>query len=208
MKKLLLLAAVLALGTNLVAANPTDGAVLNVGFDDGVMYPQFSADFNAAGNGFGDITTNDEKVHNDGAVNIFRNKGDGWEDEAATLIALKVLEPIIIESEADLMYVEAVVGDGLNIGDIGFRVRGDGNAMITFTSAGPLFQLPDARMTIKGHQSGLFYATEEVLGEGSKGKAVTLTPGTDHEIEIDVYLKDVGDAGYKLGSIIAEARYE
>lgn len=208
MKKLLLLAAVLAIGTNLVAANPTDGVSVNLGLaGPDTMYTPFSSGPNAAGNGFGDITINDTAVHNDGAVNIFRNKGEGWEDQAATHIILKVLEPIIIESEVDFMYMEAVEGDGLNIGDIGFRVKGDGNALITFKSAGELFQLTDARMTIKGHEGG-FYTTEEVFGESQVAKSVNLVTGTEHELEVDVYLPDVGDAGYKLGVIVAEAKYE
>jgi len=212
MKKLLMVAALLAIGVNLYAGNPSEGFSSNlidvvepIPFD--TMYPSsFWPTANALGNGFGDITTDDTEVHNEGAVNIFRDKGGGWDDVASTIIKLKVLEPIMIESEIDFMYTEAVEGDGLNIGDIGFRVKGDGNAVVTFTTLGELFQLPNARTTIKGHEVG-FYTEEEILAEGSLPKAVNLN-GTPQELEVDIYLEDVGDAGYKGGIIIAEAMYE
>lgn len=211
MKKLLMVAALLAVGVNLYAGNPSEGFSNNfidvvepIPFD--TMYPVFSFEGNDLGIGFGDITTDDTAVHNEGAVNIFRNKGGGWDDIASTIIKLKVLEPIMIESEIDFMYTEAVEGDGLNIGDIGFRVKGDGNAVVTFTTLGELFQLPNARTTIKGHEVG-FYTEEEILGENSLGKPVNLN-GTPQELEVDIYLEDVGDAGYKGGIIIAEAMYQ
>jgi len=128
MKKLLLIGAILAIGTTSFAVK--DGSSIN-GSD--TMYGAgtvLNADAGLAG-GFEnirDITSGDNQNGLVGAVNIFRDRSEGWESEATTEITLKVLEPIKIESEVDTLYVEAVSGDELQIGDLGFKVKGEGAA--------------------------------------------------------------------------------
>ncbi|UUV18786.1 hypothetical protein NRK67_16085 [Fusobacteria bacterium ZRK30] len=205
MKKLLLIAAILAIGSTAFAV--TEGISFNgLGTPD-TMYTPVTIKSNALGNGFGDITTNDNAVHNDKAVNIFRDKGRGWEDKAATHILLNVLEPIKIESEIDFLYTQAVVGDGLNIGDIGFRVKGMGPAEIKFKFYGGLFNLP-GKVTIKGH-NGFYPMQTRTLTPGieSASRMVTLYGGMK-EIEVDAYFNDVGSAGLKFGVIVARAEYK
>ena len=201
MKKLLLIAAILAVGTTAFAV--TEGVSLNIGE---TMYDA-SYESNALGTGFGNITNGDNKVHIDKAVNIFRDKGEGWEDQAATHIILNVLEPIKIESEVDFLYTQAVKGDGLNIGDIGFRISGMGPAEVEFTFNGGLFDL-DGKVTVKGH-NGFYPKQTRILGAGTEtaSRMVTLYGGMK-EIEVDAYFNDVGDAGLKFGVIVARAEYK
>jgi len=207
MKKLLLIAAILAIGSTSFAV--TEGISVNLGLaGPDTMYTPFAVTDNALGNGFGNITIGDNAVHNDGAVNIFRDKGEGWEDQAATHIILNVLEPIKIESEIDFLYTQAVAGDGLNIGDIGFRISGMGPAKVKFTFNGGLFDL-DGRVTVKGHQAGFYPKQTRILGAGTEtaSRMVTLYGGMK-EIEVDAYFNDVGDAGLKFGVIVARAEYK
>jgi len=209
MKKLLLLSAILAIGASSFAVS--EGISTNIGKSwltpNGDTMYGFSYEQNALGNGFGDITTGDNAVHNNKAVNIFRDKGKGWEDIAATHITLNVLEPIKIESEIDFLYTQAVVGDGLNIGDIGFRISGMGPAEVEFTFNGELFDLP-GEVTVKGH-NGFYPKQTRSLGVGveTASRMVTLSGGIK-EIEVDTYLDDVGSAGLKFGVIVARAEYQ
>ena len=209
MKKLLLIAAILAIGTTAFAV--TEGISVNGGLaGPDTMYTPFTVNDNALGIGFGNITNGDNAVHNDGAVNIFRDKGEGWEDQAATHILLNVLEPIKIESEVDFLYTQAVVGDGLNIGDIGFRIKGMGPAMVEFTFNGALFDLP-GRVTIKGHTAG-FYPKQvrRTLGAGIETASRNIMLyGAVKEIEVDAYfdLKNTAP-GLKFGVIVARAEYK
>ena len=215
MKNLLLIAAILAIGSTAFAVSEGDSA--NIGFaGEDTMYTPWTISANrdsGAAGGFGlqnDITTNDNAVHNDGAVNIFRDKGEGWEDQAATHILLNVLEPIIIESEVDFLYTEAVAGDELQIGDIGFRVKGMGPAEVEFKFAGPLFRHIPTKATIKGFDG--FYPVQTVdLGVSGPRKAsqmVYLT-GEPQEIEVDLYLDLTSvEPGLKFGVIVARAEYQ
>ncbi len=213
MKKLLLIAAILAIGTT--AAAVSEGFSMNFGIMDS-MYPGFitieanndSGDINY----MKDITTGDNQVNKAKAANIFRDKGRGWEDHALTLVKVKVLEPIKIESEIDLLYTEAVRGDKMEIGDIGFRIKGQGPAEVTFKFAGQLFEdvkPGNSKATIKGH-NGFFPVKTVALGGG----AMTVTQGVylyggQKEIEVDLYLDLTKiSAGYKLGFILAEAKYQ
>ena len=207
MKKLLLIAAILAIGTTAFAV--TEGISVNGGLaGPDTMYTPFTVNDNALGTGFGNITNGDIKVHNDGAVNIFRDKGEGWEDQAATHILLNVLEPIKIESEVDFLYTQAVEGDGLNIGDIGFRIKGMGPAMVEFTFNGALFDLP-GKVTVKGHTAGFYPKQTRTLGVGTEtASRDVMLYGQMKEIEVDAYFNDVGAAGLKFGVIVARAEYK
>jgi hypothetical protein len=206
MKKLLLIAAILAIGTT--AAAVSEGFSMNFGMMDS-MYPGFiTIEVN---NDSGD-TTGDNQVHIAKAANILRDKGRGWVDHTLTLVKVKVLEPIKIESEIDLLYTEAVRGDKMEIGDIGFRIKGEGPAEVTFKFAGQLFEdvkPGNSKATIKGH-NGFFPVKTVALGGG----AMTATQGVylyggQKEIEVDLYLDLTKiSAGYKLGIILAEARYQ
>lgn len=209
MKKLLLLAAILAVGASSFAVS--EGVSANVGKswftpNGDTMYGS-SYEHNSLGNGFGNITSGDNAVHNNKAVNIFRDKGAGWEDKAATHITLNVLEPIKIESEIDFLYTQAVVGDGLNIGDIGFRVSGMGPAEVEFTFNGGLFDL-GGQVTVKGH-NGFYPMQTKTLGAGVEtASRMVMLSGGMKEIEVDTYLNDVGSAGLKFGVIVARAEYQ
>ena len=208
MKKLFLLAAILALGTTAFAVS--EGFSMNLGIVDS-MYPGFITveANNDAGdiNYMHDITTNDNQVHKAKAANIFRDKGRGWEDIAATHILLNVLEPIKIESEIDFLYTQAVVGDGLNIGDIGFRISGMGPAEVEFKFYGGLFNLP-GKVTIKGHNGFYPMQTRTLTGAVETAGRDVMLYGGMKEIEVDAYFNDVGDAGLKFGVIVARARYQ
>ncbi len=213
MKKLLLVAAILAIGSSAYAL--TEGISVNNLFvsEQDTMYPGVTIVDNAyAGDagGFGayrEITNGDNAVHKDRAVNIFRDKGDGWEDVAATHILLNVLEPIKIESEVDFLYTQAVAGDELQIGDIGFRVKGMGPAEIEFKFYGGLFNLP-GKVTVKGHN---FYPKQtRILGGGIEtASRNVMLYGTMKEIEVDAYLDLTATApGLKFGVIVARAEYK
>jgi len=206
MKRLLLLGAILAIGATAFAV--TEGVSYNGLGKPDTMYTPVTYESNALGNGFGDITTNDNAVHKDKAVNIFRRKGRGWEDKAATHILLNVLKPIKIESEVDFLYTQAVAGDGLNIGDIGFRISGMGPAAVEFKFHGELFNLP-GKVTVKGH-NGFFPMQTAILGGGTEtivDNDIMLYGGMK-EIEVDAYFKDVGKHGLKFGVIVARAEYQ
>ncbi|OQY41825.1 MAG: hypothetical protein B6227_04000 [Fusobacteriia bacterium 4572_74] len=211
MKKLLLLAAILAVGSTTFAVSA--GGSLNLPGD--TMYNmslKANAEAGHAG-GFGvlkDITTHDNAVNNNRAVNIFRDKGRGWEDIAATHILLKVIKPIKIESEIDFLYTEAVKGDELEIGDIGFRINGYGPAKVEFKFIGSsLFDAIPGRVTIKGH-NGFYPMQTRILGSGieTASRMVYLT-NTMKEIEVDAYL-DLKNTtpGLKFGVIVARAEYQ
>lgn len=205
MKKLLLIAAILAIGSTAYAV--TEGISYNgIGPAD-TMYTPVTYEDNALGNGFGDITTNDNAVHRDKAVNIFRDKGRGWEDKAFTAILLNVLEPIKIESEIDFLYTQAVVGDGLNIGDIGFRIKGMGPAEVKFKFYGGLFNLP-GKVTVKGHNGFYPMQTRTLTGAVETAGRNVMLYGQMKEIEVDAYFNDVGAAGLKFGVIVARAEYK
>ena len=214
MKKLLLLAAILALGTASLAVS--EGISVNLGLvEPDTMYTPFTVRTNNYGgeiNYMHDITTNDNAVDRERAANIFRDKGEGWEDIAATHVLLKVLEPIIIESEIDFLYTEAVMGDKLEIGDIGFRVKGEGPAEVKFDFIGPLFAEllgTNSKATVKGHNG--FYPMKTVnVGAGAIGAARNVFLfGGQKEIEVDLYLDlTTISAGPKLGVIIARAEYQ
>ena len=200
MKRLLLLGAILAIGATAFAV--TEGVSYNGLGKPDTMYTPVTYESNALGNGFGDITTNDNAVHKDKAVNIFRRKGRGWEDKAATHILLNVLKPIKIESEVDFLYTQAVEGDGLNIGDIGFRIKGMGPAMVEFTFNGALFDLP-GKVTVKGHTAGFYPKQVRPLGIGTETTSRdVMLYGQMKEIEVDAYFNDVGAAGLKFGVIV------
>jgi hypothetical protein len=214
MKKLLLLGAILVVGSMAYAVS--DGVAVNgfIPLDENELYaPSFTVnqDSGDAG-GIGsikDVTTRDNAVHNDGGVNIFRDRGPGWEDMAATGILLNVLEPIRIESEVDFMYTEAVTGDELQIGDIGFRVDGMGPAEVEFKFIGHLFDAVPGEAKVKGHNG--FYpmlsATTGLAGVESVSQGVMLQ-GSPEEIEVDLYLDlTTTEPGLYGGAIIAKAEY-
>ena len=213
MKKLLLIAAILAIGSTAYAVS--EGFSMNLGIVD-TMYPGFiTVEANADKgdiNYMSDITTGDNKVHKARAANIFRDKGRGWVDRAATLVTLRVLEPIKIESEIDFLYTEAVMGDKLEIGDIGFRIKGQGPAEVKFAFNGPLFHevIGNSKATIKGH-NGFFPVKNVTLGIAGAMEATqgVYLLGGQKEIEVDLYLDLTQiSAGYKLGVIVAEAKYQ
>ncbi|MCS5421067.1 MULTISPECIES: hypothetical protein [Psychrilyobacter] len=207
MKKLLLLAAILAIGSTAFAVS----AGISLNGPDALYGPsiKLNAEAGHAGgfNAYRDITTGDNAIHNNRAVNIFRDKGPGWTDTAMTKVYLNVLRPIRIDSEVDYLYTEAVVGDELQIGDIGFRVAGQGLATVVFSFHGPVFDLP-GKVTIKDH--GLFtYTQTRNLGAGVEvaGRFVYLGLGVK-EIEIDAYFKKLTTPGLKSGTIFAIAQYQ
>ena len=220
MKKLLLIAAILAIGST--AYGVAEGVSVNNLFvsEQDTMYTgitvKSNADSGSAG-GFGvekDITSGYNAVQNNRAVNIFRDKGPGWEDIAATHILLDVLEPIKIESEIDNLYIEAVKGDELQIEDIGFRVKGKGTARIEFMFTGQLFNevpIGTSYATIKGHSTGLFHPVRTAsfgVGLMQTAKVVSLSGGPQ-ELEVDLHL-DLRQItpGYKHAIVTAKVRYE
>lgn len=206
MKKLLLIAAILAIGTSAYAVS--DGVSIN--FGDTVYAPGITANAGYELAVFPtDITTNDNAVHRAGAANIFRKKGRGWYDKTATHIILKLLKPIKIESEIDFLYTEAVEGDNVQIGDIGFTVTGQRPAIVNF------------EFKPMGIGKNLFAvggkASLKLLGDGfivrplgqSMGGLIPLSYHNDTEkLEVDLYLNLANDkAGLYTGVIKASAMY-
>ena len=215
MKKLLLIGAILAIGTTAFAVNPTGGKDgFSVNLDGDTMYEESYKVNKYVGTAAGfdqikDITSNDSTVHRDKAVNIFRDKGEGWSDTAGTLVLLNVLEPVIIESEVDILYTEAVIGDELQIGDLGFRVKGMGSTDISFRFEGEIFDTLGGEVTAKGF-NGFFPMQQANLGSGVEVLSQNVTlDGTQEEIEIDMAFDLRGaDSGLKFGTIIARAEYQ
>jgi len=211
MKKLLLIGAILALGTTAFAVS--NGESYN-GSGDGMYENNLTLDniFTGRAADFGnirDITSTDNKNGNIGAVNIFRDKKDNWESEATTDITLKVLQPIKIESEVDELYVEAVSGDELQIGDLGFKVKGEGAATITFEFIGPLFEEIPGQGDVKGYGGMYPKQTTQFGGLATIIEYNPILSGSEEEIEVDLAfdLKEV-EPGEKEGTIRATAMYQ
>ena len=212
MKKMLLIGALLAIGATSFAVTPDDGHAMNGSgdtmYDNNVTYDNhFAGDAGGMGT-IRDITSGDNQYTE--GVNIFRDKGDGWASEASTDIKLTVLEPIKIESEVDNLYVEAVSGDELQIGDLGFRVKGDGSAIVTFEFTGELFEIP-GQADVKGHGNPWF--SQQTTQFGGAVAPVEYQPilvgGSIEEIEVDLAFDLTNTApGNKIGTIKATAMYQ
>jgi len=147
MKKLLLVAAILAISATVFGAPITRGTSSRP--LDEVMYPVGPSAIDPVvtangghdgGNAAKPYHINDNKVHYENGVNIFRLRGEGWEDEAKTRIQLKVIEGVTIEAESANIYAEAVKGDKVSFGDLGFRVTGGADTKVTFEFKGVLFE--------------------------------------------------------------------
>jgi len=211
MKKLLLIGAILAIGTTSFAVQSGGGqnGEGDTMYTNNIIYGNKEKVEDAGGFGvIRDITSNDNK-HSAG-VALWRDKGEGWTSDASTEITLNVLEPIIIESEVDTLYVEAVSGDELQIGDLGFRVKGDGTAMVTFEFTGELFEIP-GQADVKGHNNPFF--EQQTTQFGGPVAPVEYHPelvgGSIEEIEIDLAFDlTTTDPGKKVGTIKATAMYE
>jgi hypothetical protein len=210
MKKLLLLAAILAIGTTAFGAPVRAGATWNS--QDSVYGDSFKLNGESQINYETDVTTGDSAVNNVGGVNIMRDKGEGWSDQAATHIGLRVLQPIKIESEVDFLYAEAVQGDKLEIGDIGFTVTGAADARVSFEFVGmgsqSIFDLP-GHATLKQLDESTFI--DQPLGD-TMIKDITngfLNLPYEKKFEMDLYLDLPEDAlGVYAGTIVATAKYE
>jgi len=209
MKKMLLIGALLVVGATSFAVTPDDGHAMNGSgdtmYDNNVTYDNhFAGDAGGIGT-IRDITSGDNQSTE--GVNIFRDKGLGMQSDASTDIKLTVLEPIKIESEVDNLYVEAVSGDELQIGDLGFRVKGNGSAYISFEFNGDLFDIP-GKGDIKGHNGFFDHTVANFGGAGAVvGQEVILNG--QHEIEVDLAFDLTNTApGNKIGTIVATAEYE
>ena len=162
-----------------------------------------------------DITTGDHRVNRRGAVIVFRDKGEGWEDQAATHIGLRVLQPVKIESEIDEFYdIEVVKGDNLIIDDIGFTVRGQADTLITFEFLGPrsnnifdvggyvkIKDLREASVLSEPLRYGA--SIEKYIISGNSNQVYT------RKLELDLYLELADESpGVYNGIIIAKAKYQ
>ena len=205
MKKLLLIAAILAIGTTAFSAEVSAGfskkgntVTPNIATEKTFGYHNITRGFGEFGPLPGDVylTFGADNVQNGnpGSVNVFRDKGDGWKAEAQTKIALRMIQPLEIIAEADKIYLEAVMGDKVEIGDIEFLVKGQADADIKFDFTGlgsnSIFDPALGRATLT--QSGLagsFGFISKPLGETFNAEITGqgIAP-YERRYELDLYL--------------------
>lgn len=207
MKKLLLLAAILAIGTAAYGFELNDGHSINAGGDT-YYNPGIVANGGHDIASFpDDITTNDNAIHTPGAANVFRHRGPGMEyDIAFTAILLKLIKPVKIESEIDILYAEAFEGDNVQFGDIGFTVCGGAPVDVKFNFVGNIFNV--------GGWAAAKVVTFPQVNVKPLGQQLAMTIPFDHaydteKIELDLYLKTADDpSGLYAGVIIATAMFQ
>ena len=210
MKKLLLIAAILAIGTSVYSFELDDGSSINAGGD---MYynPGIVAN---GGHDIAtfpvDITTNDNAIHTPGAANVFRHRGPGGDtDVAFTGIDLRLIKPVKIESEIDALYAEAFEGDNVQFGDIGFTVSGGAPVDVRFDFAGNLFAVGGGATVKVTTNPALVDIAVKPLGQPIVMTIPFAGAWDEEKLEMDLYLKTADDpAGMYIGMIMATATFQ
>ncbi len=219
MKKLLLVAAILAISATAFGAHITKGTsdrpVDNAMYPVNLMDPRMSVEDgiltsqNGGHHGTGAIPFNISEGHIDyrNGINIFLLKGDGWRDEATTNVTLKVLKKVSIMAESANIYTEAVVGDKISFGDLGFRVEGASDTRVKFKFEGPLFE-----SGLQGGASLWAIGGGAIVEEENFDTMAFVIPANEEymkEFEVDLYF-DLAEAEAKEyeGVITAIAKYQ
>lgn len=196
MKKLLLVAALLAVGASAYALTYTNN------------YPVFNSPTVAGENvGFGawrDIT---DANRNEDQVNRFIKKGKGWVDHTLMFVALKVHKPVCIKPETYLLYGEGVQYDKLEFGDVQFYIRGTKDAKAKFTFYGDVFDMLKA-VTLESQGNVVVEAQDGFNGKTVVSDTIGLSYHKDEaDVEMDLYFK-LEDVGFHPGIVLATAYYE
>lgn len=159
MKKLLLLGAILVVGTTAFGyeyANvATQGGNFNYGTElntlkDGEHFYSDETQLKHSDvllndnvvkvSNLRNITKND-KVDGREGVNMFRLENvNGKYAEAETEIVVDIMRPVEIESEEDMLAFSAMPGEHLEIGDLTFELNGTGQVTVDFQFTGDLFK--------------------------------------------------------------------
>ena len=200
MKKLLFLAAILALGATSFSLNYTD------------YYPEFdSPSVNGIADtlGWHDITDTGREVDQ---INRFIKEGPNARDCDFMIVLLTIHEPIRIQAETNFLYGEGVVGGKLEFGDVEFTVSGTKDATAEFTFLGDVFDLMKV-VTLEYQGNVESKADDGLKNETILINHIDLGPAghgqgpQDVSIEMDLYF-DLEEAGHKGGIVLAKAEYK